>query len=560
MHNKDKYNIFEITRQTSYMPKLSPIFSNGANLEVITNKKDKTQINNDIKQLFPKLSTEYSNILEISKQITKKKINKPLNIGIIFSGGPAPGGHNVISGLFDAIKSIHKNNKLFGFLNGSDGIINDHYIEITDVLLRHYRNTGGFDMLGTSRTKLHTEEQFKIITKKIKEMQINSLVIIGGDDSNTNAAKLAEYFLKNNIKINVIGCPKTIDCDLKNRFIETTFGFDTACKTYSNLISNIQKDILSSKKHWHFVRLMGRKASHIALECALQTHPNITIISEEIVHNKHTMLDLIRYISTIILERSKNGMNYGIVLLPEGLIEFIPETKKLIGEIKIIINKDCSYIQKLTETELIEYIGQHKLLSIESKTFYNLLSPELKKQFLVGTDSHGNLQITNIKIDEILVNLISKYLKENYKINNIESICKNFVCHFFGYEGRCATPSNFDATYCYNLGYTIASLINSKNTGYIAYIKNLTEDISKWTFGSLPIISMMHITERNNSKSTVIKTTLVNIKSKSYLELQKYKKQWAMTDSYYLIPPTQYFGSDEICETKPMSLLIEYKK
>lgn len=538
-----------------YIPKLPKILRDGIS-KISISEGCETQSASDcqkIKKIFPntygKKEVTFINGKNTSKQ--KKQV-----VGVILSGGQAPGGHNVISGLYDALKSTNKENELYGFKGGPKGLLNDDYIVFNDEYINQFRNTGGFDILGADRTKLETEEQFKIIHDVCNKHKINAIVIIGGDDSNTNAALLAEYFACNNIEIQVIGCPKTIDGDLKNEDIECSFGFDTATKIYSELIGNICRDSISAKKYWHFIRLMGRSASHIALECALQTHPNICLISEEISKKKMSLSQIADYISDSVEKRAKKDMNYGIVLIPEGVIEFVPEFSVLISEINELIagEKAKEFNTLSTWEKKYEYIISR--LTKESQEVFNILPRDIKQQLLFERDPHGNVQVALIETEK----LFSKMVAEKLAIKKENGTYKGKfspVHHYFGYEGRSAFPSNFDADYCYSLGYNSFILIQYGYNGYLSKISNLSKPAEEWIAGGMPITKMMNIERRHGKDKPVIKKALVDLKGKPFQLFKDNRKQWSIETSYIYPGAIQYYGPSEVCDNTTITLSLE---
>lgn len=539
-----------------YKPKLPLAFSNGANVELSYGAKTQSAADQEkIKSLFP--NTYSLPIITFDNKLSKKP-SKTVNVGVVLSGGQAPGGHNVVAGLFDGIKSLHPNSKLYGFLGGPGGLVDNKYIEITADFLEDYRNTGGFDIIGSGRTKLEQAEQFDAAARNCTALGINAIVIIGGDDSNTNACLLAEYYAAKQIPIQVIGCPKTIDGDLKNEQIEISFGFDTACRVYSELIGNLQRDAISSKKYWHFIKLMGRSASHITLECALQTHPNITLISEEVAAKKMTLMDIVNDMASIIAKRVENGKNYGIVLIPEGLIEFIPEMKILIAELNDIVSEKYEAFEVFeTQSEKLDFLAGK--LSPESAKAYLTLPHEIRLQLVMDRDPHGNVQVSRIDTEKLIMEMIEIRLKawkaeEKYK-GKFSSLS-----HFFGYEGRCAAPSNFDADYCYGLGYTAAALVGAGKTGYMASARNLAKPAAEWIAGGIPITMMMNIERRHGEDKPVIQKALVNLNGNPYKELLKNRERWAYEDHFVYPGPIQYFGPLEVCDVVTCTLALEHDK
>ncbi|MDE6231151.1 MAG: diphosphate--fructose-6-phosphate 1-phosphotransferase [Muribaculaceae bacterium] len=508
-----------------------------------------------IKDLFP--HTYGMPIVEFEQDENPIRVEEPFNVGIILSGGQAPGGHNVVSGIFDGLKSLNKENRLYGFLMGPAGFINHQYMELTAGIIKEYRNTGGFDIIGSGRTKLEKPEQFDAGLKILKELNIKALVIIGGDDSNTNAAVLAEYYKNIGAGVQVIGVPKTIDGDLKNEWIETSFGFDTACKVYSEVIGNIQRDCNSAKKYYHFIKLMGRSASHIALECALETQPNICIISEEVQAKRMTLDNIVSYICYVISERAKLGWNFGTVLIPEGLIEFIPSVKALISELNDVIEANNEELANLEEMDKLEKI--HSLLSPANADLYKSLPKNIALQLSLDRDSHGNVQVSLIETESLLSEMVAKRLDEMALEGQYDGKF-NAQHHFFGYEGRCADPTNFDADYTYALGYNAAMLINSGLTGYMSSVRNLTEPSEKWIAGGIPITMMMNMERRKGEMKPVIQKALVDLHGRPYLKFASMRETLALNTLYQYPGPIQYFGPSEVCDRPSMTLLLEHGK
>lgn len=480
------------------------------------------------------------------------------NVGVVLSGGQAPGGHNVISGLFDALKNAHPQSKLIGFLGGPSGILTDATKEITAEYINEYRNTGGFDIIGSGRTKLETEEQFATCARVCKKHDISALVIIGGDDSNTNAALLAEYFSATDTKISVVGCPKTIDGDLKNAYIETSFGFDTATKTYSELIGNLMRDANSSRKYWHFVKLMGRSASHIALECALQTQPNICLIGEEIEDAGLSLSDIVAQVASVIAQRAQRGLNFGIALVPEGIIEFIPEVKSLIAELNTLLAKEASAYSLLSSWNSQQsFIKNH--LSVSSSLTFAFLPQEIQKQLLMDRDPHGNVQVSRIETEKMLIQMVEEKLNQ-MKAEGTYSGKFSALSHFFGYEGRSAFPSNFDADYCYSLGYTAFLLIAYHCNGYIATVSHLVEPASQWEVGGVPITMMMHREKRGGELKPVIEKALVDLHGAPFSYFTKHRERWAQETSFLYPGAIQYFGPPSVCDATTKTLELEHTK
>ena len=506
----------------------------------------------EIKALFP--NTYGMPLVEFVPSDEKKEY-APMNIGIILSGGQAPGGHNVICGLYDELKKQNAGNKLYGFLMGPGGLVDHKYIELTDAVIDEYRNTGGFDMIGSGRTKLEKEEQFESGLEIIRELGIKAIVIIGGDDSNTNACVLAEYYAAKNYGVQVIGCPKTIDGDLKNDQIETSFGFDTACKTYAEVIGNIQRDANSARKYWHFIKLMGRSASHIALECALQCQPNVCIVSEEVEAKNQTLDDIVTYIAGVVAKRAENGNNFGTVLIPEGLIEFIPAMKKLIAELNdLLATPEAAGV---AADDQRQWIISH--LSKENAAIYESLPEGVAKQLSMERDPHGNVQVSLIETEKLLSEMVGKKLADWKKEGKFVG---KFAAqhHFFGYEGRCAAPSNYDADYCYALGTSAAQLVANGKTGYMAIVKNTTAPAEEWVAGGVPITMMMNMEQRNGEMKPVIRKALVLLDGAPFKEFAVHREDWALNTRFVYPGPIQYFGPSEVCDQCTMTLKLEQGK
>ncbi len=541
-----------------YQPKLPESLSSGINsLEV--SEGSATESVRDQEQIKELFANTYGKPTVTFKKSASSKQSPVRNVGVILSGGQAPGGHNVIAGLYDALKSANSENKLYGFLGGPSGIIEGKYIEFNDEFINAYRNTGGFDIIGSGRTKLETEEQFKSSLEVCKKLNISAVVIIGGDDSNTNAALLAEWFVKNNTGIQVIGCPKTIDGDLKNEQIEISFGFDTATKTYAELIGNIQRDANSAKKYWHFIKIMGRSASHVAIEAALQTQPNITLISEEVEEKKMSLDSIISYMSDIIARRAANGKNFGIAIIPEGLIEFIPEMKSMISNLNDIMSaleKDSRYTEG-SQDEKFAII--ENTLSSENAKVFSSLPTLIKSQLLMDRDPHGNVQVSKIETEKLLIEMIRTRLNEMKKAGKYVGKFAD-QAHFFGYEGRCAFPSNFDADYCYSLGYNAFALINNGFTGYLSSVRNLTDVASNWIAGGIPLTMMMNMEKRHGEWKPVIQKALVKLDGPVFKKLEEHREEWAMNDRYLFPGAVQYFGPSSVCDITTITLQLERAK
>ena len=505
----------------------------------------------EIKKLFPK--TYGLPLVEFVPG--EKKTNVPINVGVILSGGQAPGGHNVISGIFDGIKRLNPENRLYGFLMGPGGLVDHNYMELTSDIIDNYRNTGGFDMIGSGRTKLEKVEQFEKGREIIEKLGIKALVIIGGDDSNTNACVLAEYYAAKNYGIQVIGCPKTIDGDLKNDQIETSFGFDTATKTYSEVIGNIERDANSAQKYWHFIKLMGRSASHIALECALQCHPNVTIISEEVEKNDTSLDEIVTYIAQAVADRAADGNNFGTVLIPEGLIEFIPAIKRLIAELNDLLASEEG--KKVEPKDHYNWIKSK--LTGENAAVYASLPEGVAKQLTMERDPHGNVQVSLIETEKLLSEMVANKLAEWKKEGKFNG---KFAAqhHFFGYEGRCAAPSNYDADYCYALGISASELISNGKTGYMAIVKNTTAPAEEWIAGGVPITMMFNMERRNGEMKPVIRKALVDLNGKPFKEFASHREEWRRNTCFVYPGPIQYFGPTEVCDQPTMTLKLEQSK
>ena len=538
--------------RAAYQPKL-PIALQGA---VKVKEGEPTQsVDNqeEIKKLFP--NTYGMPLVEFIPG--EAPVNKKMNVGIILSGGQAPGGHNVICGLFDTVKKLNPENKLYGFLMGPGGLVDHNYIEITADYVDNYRNTGGFDMIGSGRTKLEEVEQFEKGIEIIRQLDIQAVVIIGGDDSNTNACVLAEYYAAKNYGVQVIGCPKTIDGDLKNDQIETSFGFDTATKTYAELIGNIERDCNSARKYWHFIKLMGRSASHIALECALQCQPNICIVSEEVEAKDQTLNDIVEQICEAVAYRATKGKNFGVVLVPEGLIEFIPAIGRLIDELNDLLAAHGSEYKDLEPEAQRKYILAH--LSKENASTFETLPEDVAHQLSLDRDPHGNVQVSLIETEKLLSDMceakLAKWAKEGKYVGKFATLH-----HFFGYEGRCATPSNFDADYCYALGASAAQLIANGKTGYMAIVKNTTANSNEWKAGGVPITMMMNMERRNGKMKPVIRKALVELDGNPFKTFAAMRDTWTKETCYVYPGPIQYWGPAEVCDKTTITLALEHQK
>jgi diphosphate-dependent phosphofructokinase len=518
-------------------------------------KTDKEVLKNIFKLTYGKPLVTFTNRAAKNSPGKNEKVCRELKVGVILSGGQAPGGHNVIAGLFDGLKAGNPNSTLYGLLDGPSGLIKNKTEILTAEKIDQYRNTGGFDIIGSGRTKIETPEQFAASLETAKKLGLNAVVIIGGDDSNTNAALLAEYFLKNGSDIQVIGCPKTIDGDLKNEYIETSFGFDTACKTYSELIGNLMRDANSSKKYWHFIKLMGRAASHIALECALQTQPNICLISEEIEKHHMSLEAVVNSICASVVKRADNGSNYGIVLIPEGLVEFIPEIKSLIKELNdTIAHHEAEFSKLNVYAEQLAWLYKH--ISAASYNLLHSLPHEIGREFLMDRDPHGNVQVSLIETEKLLIGMVKKKLNE-LKTSGTYKGKFSALAHFFGYEGRCAFPSNFDSDYCYTLGYSAFVLTAEGLTGYLASVRNLTAKAADWIAGGVPITMMMNIEQRHGEEKPVIKKALVELDGKPFRAFKSKRDEWAVKTCYLVPGSIQYFGPHEVCDEPTKTLILE---
>ena len=533
--------------RAAYLPKLpkglqgSVAVKEGEPTESVGNQEE-------IKKLFP--HTYGMPLVEFVPG--EQQASAKMNVGVILSGGQAPGGHNVITGLFDAIKKMNPENRLYGFILGPGGLVDHDYMEITAEIADEYRNTGGFDMIGSGRTKLEKEEQFEKGLEIIRQLDIKAIVIIGGDDSNTNACVLAEYYAAKNYGVQVIGCPKTIDGDLKNDQIETSFGFDTACKTYSELIGNIERDCNSARKYWHFIKVMGRSASHIALECALQTQPNICLISEEVEAKEMSLNDVVNYIVDAVCQRAANGNNFGTVIIPEGLIEFIPAIKKLIAQLNDVLAMPEA--REIGRDEQVDFAKSH--LTEENLAVFNSLPVGVARQLALDRDPHGNVQVSLIETEKLLSTMVAQKLEKMKKEGKYKG---KFSAqhHFFGYEGRCAAPSNFDADYCYALGTSAAQLIANGKTGYMAIVKNTTAPTDEWKAGGVPITMMMNMERRAGEMKPVIRKALVELDGKPFKTFAAQREQWAKETCYIYPGPIQYWGPSSVCDRPTCTLALE---
>jgi pyrophosphate--fructose-6-phosphate 1-phosphotransferase len=539
--------------RAQYKAKLPPALRKGACIEVEegapTAAVDHAQ---QIQELFPHNFGKPR--LSFSKS-DQTGLNAPVNAGVILSGGQAPGGHNVIAGIFDGLKSLHSDSRLFGFLGGPSGLVDNKFIEITAEIVDEYRNTGGFDMIASGRTKLEEKEQYEKAKANCEALGIRTLVVIGGDDSNTNACLLAEYYASTNAGIQVIGCPKTIDGDLKNEYIDASFGFDTACRVYSELIGNIQRDANSARKYWHFIKLMGRSASHITLECALQTHPNITLVGEEVLEKKQTIDEIVDEIADIVIKRSETVGDFGVVLVPEGLIEFIPEMKMLIAELNDLLAKEAEAFSRLKgRSEELSFVNHH--LSKDASYVFSSLPVSIQLQLMLDRDPHGNVQVSLIETEKLLSEMVDLKLSELSAEGKYKGKFTT-QSHFFGYEGRCAAPSNYDADYCYSLGFNAAAIAGTGKTGYMSSVQHTDKPADEWICGGIPITMMMNMERRHGEDKPVIQKALVQLDGNPFIALQRHRAKWATETDYIYPGPIQYFGPSEVCDQITKTLELE---
>ena len=541
-----------------YSPKLPGMLRNGIS-EICVQEGAETQSVADqekIKALFPNTYGK-KEITFVKGQNTSEA--KTHRVGVILSGGQAPGGHNVICGLYDALKATNPENELYGFKGGPSGLIEDNYLIFTDEFIDQYRNTGGFDIIGSGRTKLETKEQFAIVSEVCKSHGITAVVIIGGDDSNTNAGVLAEYFAANNTGVQVIGCPKTIDGDLKNEDIECSFGFDTATKTYSELIGNIQRDCNSSKKYWHFIKVMGRSASHVALECALKTQPNICLVSEEVAAKKMSLSQIADQIADSVEYRSNNGENFGVVVIPEGVVEFVPEFGALIHEINELLAGSKADAFNALPTWAEKYAFIENGLTKESMEVFAILPQNIQQQLFLERDPHGNVQVSLIESEKLFAALVADKLAARKAAGTYKGKFSS-LCHFFGYEGRCAFPSNFDADYCYSLGYNAFMLIQYGCNGFLSKVSNLSAPASEWIAGGMPITKMMNIERRHGEDKPVIKKALVELDGAPFKYFEAHREEWSKNTCFQYPGAIQYYGPTEVCDITTVTLALEQAK
>ena len=541
-----------------YSPKLPGMLRNGI-AEIAVKEGEKTTSAADqekIAELFPNTYGEPEVTFEKGQNTSESKKQV---VGVILSGGQAPGGHNVVSGLYDALKATNKENVLIGFKGGPSGLIEDNFIVFDDAYINEYRNTGGFDIIGSGRTKLETEEQFKIATEVCKKHGITAIVIIGGDDSNTNACVLAEYMAAHKTGVQVIGCPKTIDGDLKNEDIEISFGFDTATKTYSELIGNIERDCNSAKKYWHFIKVMGRSASHVALECALECQPNICLISEEVKAKKQSLSEIADYIADAVEKRAADGNNFGVVVIPEGVVEFVPEFSALISEINELLAGSKADAFNALESWAEKYAFIEKGLSKEAMEVFAILPQAIQQQLFLERDPHGNVQVSLIESEKLFAALVGDKLKARKAAGTYTGKYATQT-HFFGYEGRCAFPSNFDGDYCYSLGYNAFMLIQYGYNGYLSKVSNLSRPAEEWVAGGMPITKMMNIERRHGEDKPVIKKALVELDGKPFKYFEAHRDEWAVETSYVFPGAIQYYGPTEVCDITTRTLALEQGK
>lgn len=538
--------------RASYQPKLPRALRTGNIAVQLGEPTEPATDKEEIRKLFPHT---YGQPIATLVEGRGELRTEPLRVGVVLSGGPAPGGHNVIAGVFDALKSANPDSKLYGFLKGPGGVIKGKYKELAADIIDQYRNTGGFNMIMTGRDKIEKPEELEACKNNFEQMGLDGLIIIGGDDSNTNAAVLAEYLRSVGSRTCVIGVPKTIDGDMKNELIEASFGFDTASKVYSELIGNIARDATSAVKYWHFIRLMGRAASHVTLECALQTHPNIALISEEVQAKGITLEQIVDHITDVVIQRAERGKNYGVALVPEGLVEFIGDIKTLIDELSAILGKEEEYIHSLPDhSERVQYLSTK--LSDHSARVYGSLPQDIQA-VLLRRDSHGNVPLSQVETERLLIDLVSDRIRLLQAKGEAQAVKFSPLSHFFGYEGRCAAPSNFDADYAYTLGYAAAQLIRANLTGYTVYVSNLTRKAEEWVAGGIPVTMMLNIEVRKGKPTPVIRKALVDLNGKPFLTFAEHREKWAIEDDYRFPGPIQYFGPSEVCDSPTLTLQME---
>lgn len=540
--------------RAEYRPKLPKVLRSGRVAVALGSPSAPAADQEEIRRLFP--HTYGQPTVTLVEGDAPERV--PLKVGVVLSGGQAPGGHNVIVGLLDALKAIHPESRLFGFLKGPGGVIKGQYRELTVEGVSPYRNTGGFDLIMTSRDKIEKPEELQACKKNFVEMGLDGLVIVGGDDSNTNAAILAEYLKAEGCATCIIGVPKTIDGDMKGAEIETSFGYHTATKVYSELIGNIARDAMSAVKYWHFIRLMGRSASHITLECALQTHPNVALISEEVQARQITLEQIVDQLVSVILRRAEAGRNYGVVLVPEGLVEFIGDFRTLIDELSTILGTDETYLHSLPDhSERVQYLNTR--LTPESARVYGTLPQDIQ-EVLLRRDSHGNVPLSQVETERLLIDLVSDKIRLLQSRGEAKAVSFSPLSHFFGYEGRCAPPTNFDADYAYTLGFAAAHLIRARLSGYTVHVRNLTQPADEWVAGGTPVTRLLNLERRRGKLTPVIKKALVDLGGKAFAEFARQRDQWALEDDYVFPGPIQYFGPPEVCDAPPITLALDQAK
>ncbi len=543
--------------RSAYSPKLPKVLTGNPSKVAVKSGKGTHSISDRdaVKKLFPNTYGQPEVSFVAGKAPSSMK--RALKVAVVLSGGQAPGGHNVVAGLFDGLQKLNSKNRLIGYLGGPSGLVENKKVEIMGKLLERYRNTGGFDIIGSGRTKLESTEQFEAVVNNLLKEGISALVVVGGDDSNTNAAVLAEYFKAKDYPIRVIGCPKTIDGDLKNEQIEVSFGFDTATKVYAELAGNVGRDCLSAKKYWHFIKVMGRSASHIALEVALKAHPNICLISEEVAANQWTLAEITEQVAKVVAERAARKMNYGVAIVPEGLLEFIPEMKKLIGELNDLLAHNAEFEKLENSVEKINFVLRN--LSADSQNAFRSLPPSIQIQLLADRDPHGNVQVSKIETEKLLIEAVDMKLRQWKKENTYNGKFSG-QGHFFGYEGRCADPSNFDADYCYSLGTTAAYLVAAGLTGYLSSARDLLKPASQWRAGGVPLTMMMNMERRHGKEKPVIQKALVDLKGKPFRTFAAAREKWAKEDSFTSPGPIQFWGPAEVADAVPETLRLERGK
>ncbi|MDP2791837.1 MAG: diphosphate--fructose-6-phosphate 1-phosphotransferase [Rectinemataceae bacterium] len=540
----------------AYLPKLPAVLRGKAN-RIAANIGSISEPDTDKERLKVKFPATYGlpSVTFIPGNTVNLSLNRPLNVGVILSGGPAPGGHNVIAGLFDGLAAGNPASRLYGFRGGPGGLVEDKCMDITAELVDRFRNTGGFDLIGSGRTKIETPEQFDNAYKTAIRRGLDAVVVVGGDDSNTNAALLAEYFASRKAPVCVVGVPKTLDGDLKSELIETSFGFDTAAKLYSELVGNIEKDSASGRKYWHFIKLMGRSASHIALEVALQCHPNVALISEEVEAKKTSLDTIVTQIAASVAARAANGENFGVVLIPEGLIEFVPEIKILIAELNdLMAHKDAEFKALPDTAAQREFVRTN--LGTDSSVVYSSLPAEIQAQLCWDRDPHGNVQVSRIETEKLLAAMVKARMAEMAKAGTYTGKF-DWQNHFFGYEGRCAFPSNFDADYCYSLGYTAFALAANRLSGYLSSVRNLASSAVEWISGGVPLVSLMNMERRHGEDKPVIRKALVELDGKPFLEFAAHREKWALSSDYRIPGGIQYFGPAVLTDCPTMTLALE---